>query len=244
MLIGFFAIWLVLDRSASALHSLRGEAGLLVCALVIGSALAVERLVFLSHRTLLRGARQALRDLGFGRPGAGAMWAGLLVCLLMLAFYPIFSRLIGARLGLRGDWLPLSLGLFAQGGIAEEALFRGYLFRHLREGRPFWRAAFLSMLPFTAVHLLLFTSNPWPIALAATLLAVATSFPLAYLFERGGNTLWAPALLHFTMQGTFKLVLIPDALALPAAMAWMTVCLVAPWLVFAFGQHFFQEEPL
>jgi membrane protease YdiL (CAAX protease family) len=44
--------------------------------------------------------------------------------------------------------------------VAEEVLFRGYLFGHLRRGRSFWRAAVLSMLPFVCVHLLLFFTMP------------------------------------------------------------------------------------
>ena len=58
-------------------------------------------------------------------------------------------------------------GLFAQAGIAEEVLFRGYLFRHAREGRDFWRAALVAAGLFVTVHLLMFLMLPWPIALAS-----------------------------------------------------------------------------
>jgi hypothetical protein len=60
----------------------------------------------------------------------------------------------------------------------------------------------VSMLPFVSVHLVLFLSMPWLIALASVLLAVIISFPLAYRFELGGETIWAPALLHFVIQAT------------------------------------------
>jgi hypothetical protein len=46
VLAGTFLIWLVLDRSAAWLGSLRGEAGLWVCALVIVTTLLVERVLF------------------------------------------------------------------------------------------------------------------------------------------------------------------------------------------------------
>ncbi len=101
-------------------------------------------------------------------------------------------------------WLAFVPGLFAQAGIAEEILFRGYLFRHLRRGRSFMRAALLSMLPFVAVHLILFLTMPWAIALAAVLLSVVLSCPFARLFELGGNTIWGTAVLHFVIQGTIK----------------------------------------
>ncbi len=123
---------------------------------------------------------------------------------------PVFAMVQGSTLTLLPGWLALVPGLFAQGGIAEEVLFRGYLFGHLRRGRTFWRAAALSMLPFAAVHLLLFTTMPWPIALAALTLSVALSVPLAHLFELGGSTIWAPALLHAVIQGAVKIVVFPE----------------------------------
>ena len=52
----------------------------------------------------------------------------------------------------------------------------------------------------------LFFSMPWPIAVASFLLATVISSPLAYLFELGGNTIWAPALLHFVIQATVKVM--------------------------------------
>ena len=123
-------------------------------------------------------------------------------------------------------------GLFAQAGIAEEALFRGYLFGRLRRGRSFWHAAALAAVPFVLVHLILFATMPWQVALAAVLLSVILSFPLAYLFELGGNTIWAPALLHFTVQGAIKVLELPGDTALP--LVWMAASAALPYLVFLF----------
>ena len=89
-------------------------------------------------------------------------------------------------------------------GVAEEALFRGYLFSRLRRNRSFWRASALASVSFVLVHLYLFVSLPWPVALASVLLATIISFPLAHLFELGGNTIWPSALLHFTVQGAVR----------------------------------------
>jgi hypothetical protein len=47
---------------------------------------------------------------------------------------------------------------------------------------------------------------PWPIALAALLLSVVLSIPFAHLYELGGATIWAPAVLHFVVQGTIKVI--------------------------------------
>jgi membrane protease YdiL (CAAX protease family) len=230
---GFVVIWIVLERSATWLGSNLGEAGLLVCALVIATALAVERLLFGAE------PRRALRRLGFGRPNARAILVGLLVTLAVVSFYPVFSLVTGAQVSLRDGWVLMALGLFLQHGIAEEVLFRGYLFRHLRGGRTFWRAAFLSMVPFVAVHLLLLVYLDFATAFASILVAVATAFPLAYMFERDNNTIWTPALLHGAAHG-IKLVSIPDGVFPTAALIWFAVVAAVPYLVFAFPKSYFE----
>jgi hypothetical protein len=62
--------------------------------------------------------------------------------------------------------------------------------------------------------------------------AIAESLPVANLFELDWNTLCAPALLYFLLQGSIKLVEISPSLLMPAAMAWMGVCATVPYLVF------------
>jgi membrane protease YdiL (CAAX protease family) len=104
----------------------------------------------------------------------------------------VYARLTGVAVKLRADALPLAAGMFLQGCVAEEALFRGFLFAHMRRGRTFWRAAWLSAVPFTLVHALLFITLDWPVAAAA----LAISFPLAWTFERSGESIWPCALLH------------------------------------------------
>ena len=108
---------------------------------------------------------------------------------------------------------------------------RGRRSGHIRVGRTFWRAAALSMLPFVSAHLVLFVSMPWPIAMASVLLAVGISFPLAYAFELGGDTIWAPALLHFVIQATVKVLVFSQG-AESFALAWMAASALVPLLVF------------
>ena len=133
---------------------------------------------------------------------------------------------------LLSGWISLLPGLFAQAGIAEEVLFRGYLFGHIRVGRTFWRAAAVSMLPFVTVHLVLFFSMPWSIALASVLLAIVISFPLAHLFELGGDTIWAPAFLHFVIQATVKVLVFSQG-AESFAIVWMAASATVPLVIFA-----------
>lgn len=105
-----------------------------------------------------------------------------LISVLLLLVIPLFAHVRQASVPFFPGWGWLIFGLFAQAGIAEEILFRGYLFGYLRRRRSFWQAALLATGPFV-VHLLLFVTLPWPIALAALFLAVALSFPIAHLFE-------------------------------------------------------------
>jgi membrane protease YdiL (CAAX protease family) len=226
VLLGFLIIWLVLDRLAATLGSVRGEAGLAICAAVVLTAVIVERILFGA------GPSVSLRSLGFRWPGRQAIIATLILGAALLAFYPIFSLTMSAPPGLIHGWPLLAVGLFAQGGIAEETLFRGYLFRHIRQGRSFWRAAVIASLPFVAVHLLLFASLDVPLALAALLLSVSLSFPLAWLFDLSGGSVWPPAILHFLVQGSIKLVVVPEADGSTLALGWIAWACLLPWLVF------------
>jgi membrane protease YdiL (CAAX protease family) len=151
--------------------------------------------------------------------------SGLLFLVVLL-----FAAMTRASLDFLTGWTAWVAGLFAQAGIAEETLFRGYLFGRLRAGRSFRQAAVASMLPFVGVHLFLFFTMPWPLALASVILAVVISFPLAYLFELGGGTIWAPAILHFVIQGTVKVVSVGGGAAFP--LTWMVASALLPLLVF------------
>jgi membrane protease YdiL (CAAX protease family) len=190
------------------------------------TALLVERLLF------GRTPRQALGALGFGRPTRRGLLAALLASLALLAYVPIFALVTGQPVALRDGWLWIAIGVFLQGGIAEELLWRGYLFRHLRATRGFWRAAAIAMIYMVAQHTLLLWTLPLPIAIAALVVALATSFPFAHLFEVGGNTVWGAALLHCVIQGTLKVVVVPEAYLLPAQLGWMAVSVLVPYLAF------------
>jgi membrane protease YdiL (CAAX protease family) len=226
LVLGLLPAWLAFDRTAALTGSTLGQAGLLVGAVAVGALLLAEAVLY------RRPPRQALVALGFGRPAARGVGAALALSLLMVCFYPAFALATGTPLVLREGWLLLLPGLLAQGGLGEEALFRGYLFGHLRETRGFWRAALLSVPPFLLVHLLLFVYMDPRLAAAAALLSVIMSFPLARLYDLGGRTIWAPALVHAVVQGSVKLVVAPEAKQMTMGLAWMGLSLVLPWIVF------------
>lgn len=227
-LLGGLAVgFVVLDRGAALAGSTLGQAGVPVGALAVATMMLAERLLF------TRPFRAVPGSLGFGAPRGRGLATAAAIAALMLLFFPLLARATGTSMAPRDGWLLLLPGLFAQGGIAEECLFRGYLFGHLRREQTFWRAAWLSVPPFVAVHLLLFAYMPAPIAAAATLLALSMSFPLARLRDLGGGTIWAPSLLHFVAQGAVKIAVVPEGAQAPMGISWMAVCAVLPWAVFA-----------
>jgi membrane protease YdiL (CAAX protease family) len=234
---GFAIIYLVLDRSATWTNSLYGEYGLLICTLVLATALLVERWLF------GRTPRRALGALGLGRPSGRGLLAALLASLPLLAYFPILALVSGQPLTLRDGWLWIAVGVLLQGGIAEELLWRGYLFRQLRATRGFWRAAAIAMIYMVAQHVLLLWQLPLPIAIAALVVALLSSFPLAHLFEAGGNTIWAPALLHCVIQGALKVVVVPEAYLLPAQLGWMAASVVVPYLAFLVKRAASTQQP-
>ena len=224
LLLGLSVIFGLFQWSAGALASNRGEAGLIVGLLVVGATIAAERLLF-GQRVLV-----AVGTLGLGLPSATGLLVVAGIGVVLVSIVNVFALATGASLGPFPGWIFLISGLFAQAGVAEEVLFRGYLFGHLRRGRSFWRAATLSMLPFVGVHVFLFFTMPWPVALAAVLLAVSLSFPLAHLFEVGGATIWAPAVLHFVIQGTVKVVVVSGDGSWAFPLVWMAASALVPWL--------------
>jgi membrane protease YdiL (CAAX protease family) len=224
LLAGLAAVFALFQWSAVFLGSDRGQAGMIVGAIVTSATLVVERWWFAST---LAGAA---RNIGFGAPARSALLASSGISVLLVLTVPLYVLATGARWTMATDWWWRLPGLAAQAGIAEEVLFRGYLFGHLRNGRSFWRAAAISMLPFVAVHLSMFFTMPWPVAVASLFLAVVISFPMAHLYDVGHATVWAPALLHFVVQGTVKSIHLDGDAGATFPLVWMAACAVVPLL--------------
>ncbi len=172
------------------------------------------------------GPSVALSDLGFRRPqGRGLLLAGLFV-LPLAAYYPVLGVATGAPLALQPAWGWRLLGVALNNGLAEETMMRGFVFRHLREGRTFWSAAALTTAYFAAYHVpLVFTQGP-AIGVAGIVLAVPVGFVTALLYERGGNTVWGPVLMHVVNNGLVMLVVPPAPWAPLGYMALSTATAV------------------
>lgn len=219
-------IYLVFDRLATVLGSLRGEWGVVVGAVVLLLTLGAERL--LSEKSY----SQCVQAMGLGAPGAAALTAAGALSAGLIAGLPLMARLTGAGLEVRDGAAALAIGMFAQGGVAEEAIFRGFMYRHLRRTRGFWSAACVAAVPFVLAHIPLFFTLAPAIAALSVAIAVALSFPLAWLFDRAHGAIWPGAVLHATIQGGIK-VLVDDAPAFnDLALVWGMAVLIAPWLLF------------
>lgn len=215
---GFVLLFAVLQGVATALSSTRGEWGIVVATLVFLSAWVIQRQLHGEGLAAI-GVRPEFRGLGIG----------VLLTLVLIAMAAVFLRATGARAEFIANWPWLALGMLFQGGLAEELIFRGYLFGHLRRTRTFWHAAWLSMAPFAAAHLILFLILEWQVALASLILSVALSFPYARLYELGRRTIWVPAVLHAVTQAGPKLLVV-DAPSFP--FFWMAAVLAVSWSVF------------
>lgn len=221
-LVGFAVLWTVLAGSASLDPTARRGVAVLVAVLVV--AVVVE--------WALGGRGQPWRRLGFGRPTARGLGVAAVVSALVLLVYPLVTAVSGAAIVLRPDWPWLLVGLFALHGLAEEIVWRGYVFRRLRVGRSFPAAAALSMPLIAVTHIPIAVASGPAIGLGAMAVAATTAVPLAYLFETGRGTLWAPALVH-TAIDSFKLVLIPAAAVSTFSLLLVAVSLLVPLLALA-----------
>lgn len=226
MLLGFVILWLVLDRSATALGSFRGEWGGAVAALTLVAMVVVEMAVF------RRGIGAAIASLGLGPSRRRPLALAVAIAALLLAMIPVYGIVRGVPIGLMDGWWLLAVGIFAQAGIAEEDVFRAYLFRHLRDGRTFWRAAGIAAIPFVLVHLMGYLTMDPIVATTSLLVALSLTFPFSWLYEQAGNSIWPSAILHAAIQGGIKLIVVPDADYLPLAMLWLVTTAAVPWLVF------------
>ena len=171
----------------------------------------------------------ALRALGFGRPDARALLVALLVSVPVLVVPAVVA---GVTPVLRPGWPWLLVGIFAFHGLAEEVVWRGYAYRRLRADRTFGRAVVATMPLVVAAHVPIVFGSGLAVGGAAMVVAAATSVPFAHLWEMGRRTIWAPALLHTTID-TFKLVVLPPGATVTFSLVLAAVSATVPFLVLA-----------
>jgi len=238
ILLGAGVMFLILQFGVTFLVSMMDLtwSALIGTAVMLAFVLALERLVF------ARRPVEALSALGWGRANPRAMLVAVILSVAMLAFFPVVSLVWGVPMELRSDWLWILAGAIALNGIGEETLFRGFIFGHLRRaGSSFVRAGLIALLIFTAIHLLLFAQNPFVVALAGTVIALVASFPLAFLFERAGFSIWPTVILHVATH-TIRLVAIPEPYSMAVLVAWLGLQILMPFLIWIFRGNLLKEQ--
>jgi membrane protease YdiL (CAAX protease family) len=225
--VGFGLIWATLQLTSSPVPTpLRSAAACLatvVCAVVV---------VVVLWRVPARSAPVAV---GLGRPAPRGLLVAAGVVLLCAVGYLLFAPLTGRTLGTPPGWLGLLLGVFLFNGVAEEVAWRGYVFAALRQGRTFWRAVLLSMPLLVITHVPIALNSGWVVGLAAMLVAAVTTLPFAYLYELGGRTIWAPALVHAAVD-TFRALTVDPADTMVFSLYVSAIALVVPLVAFPLGR--------
>jgi membrane protease YdiL (CAAX protease family) len=194
----------------------------------------------LYHKTLAK----ALSDIGLTRFNRTGIRLAAVFLLPLIVFYPLFALITNTPLSVQPAWFWLILSILLNNSLAEETMMRGFVFRHLREGRPFWTAAALSTLYFAGYHLPLLLSAGVMIGIFAVVLAVPTGFVTAYIYERGSNTIAGTALLHGVYNGLAVVVVLPANVQLVATSLYLVVAIGMSilFLVWAYRGHHERAE--
>ena len=170
--------------------------------------------------------------------------AAFVVGALVQLVFPLAEAITGANISLRPEWPLLLIGIFAFHGLAEELVWRGYAYRRLREGRSFPTAVLWTMPLVAVAHVPIVINSGLVVGVAALTVAAATSVPLAYLFDTGRATIWAPAVVH-TAIDSFKLVIVPAAALTTFSLLLSAISIVVPMLVMVIPRRILQptREP-
>lgn len=202
----------------------------------VGAMLVAERLLF--SPTL----GEAVTSLGFVPARMRAVLVSLLVSVPMWLFLPLYASFSGVEFSLKPEWFSLLIGIVLVNGITEEVIHRAFVFGHLRRERSFIGAATISAIVFAVQHLYLIWSVGMEAGLASVALAVFLTFPLAFLFEKGGNSIGGPAIIHTSTNAPVLLFAMPPSFMTSALLLHMVVLVISLYLVFLF-RGFLNKQP-
>jgi membrane protease YdiL (CAAX protease family) len=194
----------------------------------VGGIFVAERLLFGP------GVTRIARAMGLASPRARAVTVALVVSVPMWLCLPIFAAVTGLPAAVNPAWFTILLGVILVNGLAEEVIHRAFIFGHLRREHRFLTAAWISAAVFAIQHLYLMFSIGPVAGGASVLLALFLAFPLAFLYERGGNSLVGPAILHTSSNAPMMIFATPE-LTTTAILPHMAVVLVSIYLSFAFA---------
>lgn len=217
----FLVAWWLLDTFGTSVPRPGSAAAALAAAAI---ALA------LGQRAAGTAWAQVPAALGLRQPAAQAVALAGLVGGIYFTVLLLGARGLGVTLEVRENWLSVLLGVLLFHGLAEELVWRGYVFAWLRDHRSFAAAVWWSVPLIALTHTPMVVTDGWLVGALATLTAAITCWPLAYLWERGGQAVWAPALLH-ALIGTWQVFERTYPLTFP--MLVMAASITVPLLVFS-----------
>jgi membrane protease YdiL (CAAX protease family) len=179
------------------------------------------------------------RRIGLGPPNARGLLAATIVGGGVFAAYVVGAALFGIDLEVRANWPTVLVGALLFHGLAEELVWRGFAFGHLRRRHRFWGAIAWSVPLIALTHVPIIAGNGVAIGTLAVLTAAVTCLPFAYLWEQSGRTVWAPAIVH-GLQGTWQLFerTYGDGFSVLILVTSLTVPLTA----FLFRRSFFEPD--
>lgn len=186
----------------------------------------------------------AVNRLGLSRFNGRSVWLAVLITSPLILFFPAVGAMIGEPITFVAHWPWLVLSIALTNGISEETLFRGLIFGHMRETRTFWKAALISTAYFAGVHVPLVAFNGWLIGGISILVAVPTSFLMAYLYEQGDNTIWGSAVAHTIINTMGMLFLFSDETTSMFAPLYLvlTIVVAVPFMVSAYRRRHFPDD--
>jgi membrane protease YdiL (CAAX protease family) len=224
----FAPAWLALDRLATsppnpfaALGALGASAGIVIA----GEALIARARL-----------RTAIGRLGFGAPAARAVLVSLIVGAMVITTFVVGAAAAGVHLELRSHWPAVLVASFLFHGLAEELVWRGFVFGRLRRTHTFRAAILLSMPLIALTHVPIIIANGWLVGALAVTTAAVTCAPLSYLYERGGRTVWVPAVVHGSI-GTWQIF--ERTYPIQFKMIILLASIFVPQLALGFSDRFF-----
>jgi hypothetical protein len=90
-------------------------------------------------------------------------------------------------------------------GVAEEVIHRAFIFGHLRETRSFWAAATISAVIFLQPSTSICVHDRGGCRYSFSGAGACRRLSFGFLYERGGNSLGAPAILHTSSNAPMML---------------------------------------
>jgi len=175
-----------------------------IVALIGGGGLAVLTMFVAIFATrILNGGTEmaAIRRLGLLKINRRQLLAGGIMAGIMLALD--FGKAIYLRLDV--DWghlvLVQAVTVFFAFILHEEVIFRGFVFGEIRPRTSFIVAAVISSAFFGLWHwqsaLESYRNGHQLVALVQVGTPFLAGFPLAWMYERGGGSIWGPVAAHF-----------------------------------------------